>query len=116
VSEPLFNEPGNELTRGTTIGTLYSIMHNCNIRQATVKWAILEMIKKPPICFKDVIRKHFYLKRKEIKDQCEKWAKEMKQYLNHPFMSITVSKSYLELKVKYIKKLTVVVQGCFTAF
>jgi ubiquitin-protein ligase len=55
VSEPYFNEPGYEKSRGTPAGTASSIEHDANIRQATVKWAMLEMIKKPPACFKEVI-------------------------------------------------------------
>jgi ubiquitin-protein ligase len=54
VSEPYFNEPGYERSRGTSSGTASSIEHDANIKQATVKWAMLEMIKKPPACFKDV--------------------------------------------------------------
>ena len=55
VSEPYFNEPGYERSRGTPAGTASSIEHDANIRQATVKWAMLEMIKKPPSCFKEVL-------------------------------------------------------------
>jgi baculoviral IAP repeat-containing protein 6 len=47
VSEPYFNEPGYERSRGTPAGTASSLEHDANIRQATVKWAMLESIKKP---------------------------------------------------------------------
>ena len=55
VGEPYFNEPGYERSRGTPAGTASSIEHDANIRQATVKWGMLEMIKKPSPCFKEVI-------------------------------------------------------------
>ena len=55
VSEPYFNEPGYERSRGTPAGTASSIEHDANIRQGTVKWAMLEILKKPPLCFKEVI-------------------------------------------------------------
>ena len=54
VSEPYFNEPGYERSRGTPAGTASSIEYDANIRQATVKWAMLEALKKPTLCFKEV--------------------------------------------------------------
>lgn len=45
------------------------------------------------------IRKHFYLKRQEIKDQCELWAKEMEMHVNDKQIGQCVSKSYIALKV-----------------
>jgi len=54
VSEPYFNEPGYERSRGTPAGTASSIEHDANIRQATVRWGMLETLKKPSVCFKDV--------------------------------------------------------------
>ncbi len=100
VFEPYFNEPGYERIRGTPTGTLSSIEYDANIRQATVKWAMLEMIKKPLVCFKSVIIKHFYLKRHEIRAQCETWATEMEAHLNDNQIGQSVSKSYLALKVR----------------
>jgi len=98
VSEPYFNEPGYERSRGTPAGTASSIEHDANIRQATVKWAMLETLKKPPQCFKEAIRKHFFLKRFEIKEQCEGWAKEMELHVNDKQIGQSVSKSYIALK------------------
>lgn len=54
VSEPYFNEPGYERSRGTPSGTASSREYDANIRQATVKWAMLEMLRNPPACFKSV--------------------------------------------------------------
>ena len=54
VSEPYFNEPGYERSRGTPAGTASSIEYDANIRQATIKWGMLEALKKPSLCFKEV--------------------------------------------------------------
>ena len=54
VSEPYFNEPGYERSRGTAAGTANCREYDSNIRQATVKYAMLEMLKHPPACFKEV--------------------------------------------------------------
>lgn len=56
VSEPYFNEPGYERSRGTPSGTASSREYDANIRQATVKWAMLEMLRNPPASFKSVGR------------------------------------------------------------
>ena len=63
VPEPYFNEPGYERTRGTATGTSQSLEYDANIRQATVRWAMLEQLRNPPVVFADVIRRHFFLKR-----------------------------------------------------
>ena len=54
VSEPYFNEPGYEHMRSTAQGKLSSLEYNTNIQYATIKWAMLEQIKKPSLCFREV--------------------------------------------------------------
>ena len=54
VPDPYFNEPGYERSRGTPVGKQNSMDYNANIRQASVKWAMLEQIRKPAACFKKV--------------------------------------------------------------
>ncbi|TNN58347.1 Tetratricopeptide repeat protein 27 [Liparis tanakae] len=53
VAEPYFNEPGYERSRGTPSGTQSSREYDGNIRQATVKWAMLEQMRNPSPCFKE---------------------------------------------------------------
>jgi len=55
VSEPYFNEPGYERSRGTPSGTASSREYDANIRQATTKWAMLEMLRNSSPCFRQVI-------------------------------------------------------------
>lgn len=55
VAEPYFNEPGYERSRGTPSGTQSSREYDGNIRQATVKWAMLEQMRNPSPCFKEVV-------------------------------------------------------------
>lgn len=54
VPEPYFNEPGFERSRGTPSGTNSSREYNSNIYQACVRWAMLEQIRNPSPCFRDV--------------------------------------------------------------
>ncbi len=55
VSEPYFNEPGLERSRGTPSGDERSRDYDANIRQATVNLAMLQQIKNPSACFKEVM-------------------------------------------------------------
>ena len=54
VSEPYFNEPGYERSRGTPSGTQSSREYDGNIRQASVKWAMLEQLRNLSSCFREV--------------------------------------------------------------
>lgn len=76
VSEPYFNEPGYERSKCTQTGQQASVEYDANIRQATVKWGMLEMIRHPPRAFEEVILKHFWLKRQEITAQVTEWIKD----------------------------------------
>ncbi|XP_041468480.1 baculoviral IAP repeat-containing protein 6-like isoform X2 [Lytechinus variegatus] len=82
VSEPYFNEPGYERSRGTQAGTWSSREYDANIMQATVEWGMLDMVRNPPPVFKDVVQAHFYLKRAEVMAQCEEWIALVGQYCN----------------------------------
>ncbi|XP_058880863.1 baculoviral IAP repeat-containing protein 6-like isoform X4 [Acipenser ruthenus] len=98
VAEPYFNEPGYERSRGTPSGTQSSREYDGNIRQATVKWAMLEQIRNPSPCFKEVIQKHFYLKRAEIMVQCEEWISDIQQYSSDKRVGRTMSHHAAALK------------------
>ncbi|XP_062375823.1 baculoviral IAP repeat-containing protein 6 isoform X2 [Sardina pilchardus] len=98
VAEPYFNEPGYERSRGTPSGTQSSREYDGNIRQATVKWAMLEQMRNPSPCFKEVIHKHFYLKRAEIMAQCEEWITDIQQYSSDKRVGRTMSHHAAALK------------------
>ncbi|XP_077439054.1 dual E2 ubiquitin-conjugating enzyme/E3 ubiquitin-protein ligase BIRC6 isoform X1 [Vanacampus margaritifer] len=98
VAEPYFNEPGYERSRGTPSGTQSSREYDGNIRQATVKWAMLEQMRNPSPCFKEVIHKHFYLKRAEIMSQCEEWIADIQQYSSDKRVGRTMSHHAAALK------------------
>uniref|UniRef100_A0A8C0UE79 Dual E2 ubiquitin-conjugating enzyme/E3 ubiquitin-protein ligase BIRC6 n=1 Tax=Cyanistes caeruleus TaxID=156563 RepID=A0A8C0UE79_CYACU len=98
VAEPYFNEPGYERSRGTPSGTQSSREYDGNIRQATVKWAMLEQMRNPSPCFKEVIHKHFFLKRVEIMAQCEEWIADIQQYSSDKRVGRTMSHHAAALK------------------
>uniref|UniRef100_T1IPT5 Dual E2 ubiquitin-conjugating enzyme/E3 ubiquitin-protein ligase BIRC6 n=1 Tax=Strigamia maritima TaxID=126957 RepID=T1IPT5_STRMM len=98
VQEPYFNEPGYERSRGTPSGMQSSREYDSNIRLAAVKWGMLEPIKNPCICFKEIIHKHFWLKRVEILKQVEGWIAEMDSQGNDRRTGRTIALNCVALK------------------
>ncbi|CAN0462411.1 unnamed protein product, partial [Laminaria digitata] len=49
---------------GTEQGKTQSWEYNAKQREGTVKLAMLEMLQRPPPGFEDVVRGHFYLRRR----------------------------------------------------
>lgn len=60
VPEPYFNEPGYERSRGTRVGSSASLEYNSNIYQACVRWAMLDHLRNPEPCFKEVLLSYYY--------------------------------------------------------
>ncbi|XP_067616443.1 baculoviral IAP repeat-containing protein 6 isoform X2 [Eurosta solidaginis] len=101
VPEPYFNEPGFERSRGSPSGTHSSREYNSNIYQACVRWAMLEQIRNPSPCFKDVIHTHFWLKRNEICEQIENWIEELSKPQYSERNSRTISFNSMVLRRQY---------------
>ncbi|XP_036324883.1 baculoviral IAP repeat-containing protein 6 isoform X2 [Rhagoletis pomonella] len=101
VPEPYFNEPGFERSRGTPSGTHSSREYNSNIYQACVRWAMLEQIRNPSPCFRDVIHTHFWLKRDEICSQIENWIEELSKPQYSERNSRTISFNSMVLRRQY---------------
>ncbi|XP_015597939.1 baculoviral IAP repeat-containing protein 6 isoform X3 [Cephus cinctus] len=101
VSEPYFNEPGYERSRGTTSGAQSSQEYNANICQATAKWAMLEQIRNPCPCFQEVIHTHFWIKRHEIVAQLEGWIRDMELHGADRRSGRTISLNALALRRHY---------------
>ncbi|XP_062534016.1 baculoviral IAP repeat-containing protein 6 isoform X2 [Armigeres subalbatus] len=101
VPEPYFNEPGFERSRGTPTGTHSSREYNSNIYQACVRYAMLEQLKNPCPCFKEVIHTHFWLKRNEICAQIEDWIAELSKPLQNERTGRTISFNAMVLRRQY---------------
>lgn len=131
VSEPYFNEPGYERSRGTTSGAQSSQEYNANICQATVKWAMLDQIRNPCPCFKEVttfssvqtfclsseqflhsilfqqiIHTHFWIKRHEIVAQLEGWIRDMLRHGSDRRSGRTLSLNAVALRVSTFRRVS----------
>eukprot|EP01102_Stenamoeba_stenopodia_P020834 TRINITY_DN8260_c0_g2_i1.p1 TRINITY_DN8260_c0_g2~~TRINITY_DN8260_c0_g2_i1.p1 ORF type:complete len:474 (+),score=121.55 TRINITY_DN8260_c0_g2_i1:398-1819(+) len=73
VEKPYFNEPGYESSIGSSTGENASNKYNENIRYETARVAIKDQLLSPAPGFEDVIRKHFFYKKKEVISQLKKW-------------------------------------------
>lgn len=98
VPEPYFNEPGYERSRGTPSGNQSSREYNANICTASVKWAMLEQVRNPCPCFKEVIHTHFWFKKREIIKQIQQWITDMESQGNDRRNGRTISLNTIALK------------------
>lgn len=81
VEQPYFNEPGYEATMNTVPGKRASQMYNAQVRYNTMRVAMVEQMDRPPYAFAQVIKTHFQLKAREIREQLTAWAKEHKELM-----------------------------------
>ena len=63
---PYFNEPGFEKSAGTEEGERRSAEYDDVITEHTLRYAMLEMVKKPPEGFEEAVREHFRRRRGRI--------------------------------------------------
>ncbi|KAJ1530380.1 hypothetical protein ONE63_005289 [Megalurothrips usitatus] len=96
VAEPYFNEPGYDSLMGTPDGKYASETYNHNVKNQTVRLAMIEMLKFPPADFEDVVKTHFRIKRKRIMQDIEDYL------LLHP-TQFALAKSYKSLKSELMR-------------
>jgi ubiquitin-protein ligase len=78
VTEPYFNEPGYDQTKGTFAGREGSKRYNSVLRLATLRHAIIGYLRDPPNGFAEVAKRHFSMSRKRIVVQAKRWMLEAK--------------------------------------
>ena len=81
AGHPWFNEPGyadndcpGEIEANMTPhGKACSEEYNREIRRCTMLWAMIDVLRNPPMAFEDVSLQHFRSKRVEIAEQVTRW-------------------------------------------
>lgn len=68
-----FNEPGYEEEINSEDGWAKNEGYSNIIRVATLQYAIINQIKKPPQGFEEIVRTHFYLKKETILETVANW-------------------------------------------
>lgn len=79
VEHPYFNEPAYEAQRGTREGDFRTSEYNENIRLATIRFAMIDVLQHPPHGFEQVVAIHFKLQKLRILKQVAQWAQEATQ-------------------------------------
>ena len=74
-----FNEPGYEKEINTDAGKKKNVGYSNIVKYANIVHAMTAKIKNPPTEFKDVILRHFFLKKKSIMEEVNKWLKEVNE-------------------------------------
>ncbi|KAJ3217272.1 Baculoviral IAP repeat-containing protein 6 [Dinochytrium kinnereticum] len=70
VEHPYRNEPGYE---NSAVDFSPLEQYSKDVRRSTARWAILEMIRKPPKGFEDVVHRHFRMLKESILNTLGKW-------------------------------------------
>ena len=102
VADPYFNEPGYEVWRGTSTGTDRSRLYNQTIREATVRHAMLGHLREEhhDTFFREAIRRHFFIKQKEVDQQVLEWVEDAPSGSAHRERMVQLHK---ELRTSLIK-------------
>lgn len=83
IEQPYFNEPSYEREQGTDFGKRKSREYNEKIYPNTIKYAMLDMIKNPPLGLEEIIKNHFKLKKEDIITTINKWHIELTESSSH---------------------------------
>jgi baculoviral IAP repeat-containing protein 6 len=71
---PYYNEPGFEAQRGTPRGEQHAAAYDAVIREATLRYAILEPLRCPPVGFEAAAAAYFRQRREPLRAQMGAWT------------------------------------------
>jgi ubiquitin-protein ligase len=83
VDVPYANEPSYERFLAKAEGKRAVMTQNMHLRLATMRHAMIDVIKKPPTGFETAVQAHFFYKKEEILAQCSAWLEEAKLVAEH---------------------------------
>ena len=102
--KPYFNEPSYERDINTSKGNKRSLEYNMNIRYYNMKHLIYNtFINCEKYSFKDVIKKHFLMKKEYILEICKKWVDEAEDYFTNTNKNYRALKNYKEIYNKILE-------------
>ena len=73
VEQPYFNEPGYERDMHTDKGKAANKAYNNSLEVQTIRLAMNEQIKNPPLGYEEVVKNHFRMKKETIINTADKW-------------------------------------------
>ncbi|XP_019628918.1 PREDICTED: uncharacterized protein LOC109473492 [Branchiostoma belcheri] len=97
ISDPMYNEPGYDGMKGTAETEEQSAKYNNKLQVDTVRWAMLHQIRQPPVGFEDVIRRHFFLQKEAVLQQCCRWLRDCRDEEKLPKLRRAIEELKTEL-------------------
>ncbi|KAL4420087.1 hypothetical protein ABPG77_004352, partial [Micractinium sp. CCAP 211/92] len=76
ITDPYFNEPAYEGMRGTAEGASSSLKYNSEIWLNSIRYAMIDQLRRPRPGFEAATRAHFRLLRWRIMKQCGTWLEQ----------------------------------------
>lgn len=96
-----YNEPGHQRDFACQSGKWRNEGYSNLVKLANIRHAMIEMIEKPPVYFKEIILKHFYYQKERILKTCEKWLNLEKKNAQNVLYDSLVEIHNRELAIKY---------------
>ncbi|MEW5312636.1 MAG: hypothetical protein WDW38_004255 [Sanguina aurantia] len=76
VEDPYFNEPNNESVSATSEGKEMSLRYNGEVQLHVMRYAMMDLLKRPQPGLESVVSSHFRLLRHRILATCQRWVRE----------------------------------------
>jgi hypothetical protein len=92
-------EPGFE---GLTLQSDENVAYSNVVKYANLRWAMSDMIKRPPLGFESVVRKHFKLAKEEIMREISTWVNQAKDI--RPSASIRLTQSHNAMTLELLQR------------
>jgi ubiquitin-protein ligase len=83
VEKPYANEPSFESKLGSASGRRAVAMHNAQLRLATLRHGMVDVLRAPPRGFERAAALHFFLKRDELRAQAARWLADAAGLARH---------------------------------
>ncbi|KAA0168690.1 hypothetical protein FNF28_02429 [Cafeteria roenbergensis] len=104
VPDPYWNEPGFQKRMHTAEGKAAAFQYADQRRLHTIRLAMLEQLRCPPLGFEEVIKLHFALRGKALLKQCEDWAADSAKHGSTYASGIAAAaKEFKELLARKVK-------------
>jgi len=84
VPKPYFNEPGYAEEEGTPAGEQRSREYNDDVRLNTLRHAVRDVLRKPPVGFEKAVKAHFRLVKPLLLRQAARWLSEASVSIRAP--------------------------------
>lgn len=93
----IYNEPSYSYNKANISYQKQDIGYTNIVKFGNIKYAMTDIINNPPAGFEDVVKKHFFYKKNDIRKTCDKWLAEAEKNKQDAEYSGLVSSHNYEL-------------------